>query len=89
MQTVEGELKEVRKTVDSMADKQKFWSMALWLDDERKRAGKLAKGLYKGKFGVWPRGLSDMPMRPDAAFYNYEKSRRIAWAKKMEKEKAA
>jgi superfamily II DNA or RNA helicase len=81
MQTVEGDLQEVRKSPVTMADKQRFWSMALWLDDQRERKGKLALGLYKGRFGVWPRGLDDCTLPPDQAFYNYEKSRRIAFAK--------
>lgn len=81
----EGELVEItgRKPKSSMADKQRFWGMALWLDRERGKGGKLAKGLYKGKFDVWPKGLSDIPMPPDAAFLSYEHSRRIAYAKRM------
>jgi DNA repair protein RadD len=83
--TAEGELVELtgRKPRETMADKQAFWSMALWLDRERNRGGKLAAGLYKGRFGVWPRGLRDAPAAPDRAFLNYEKSRRIAYAKRM------
>lgn len=73
----------------TMAEKQLFWSMALWLDQDRGRGGKLAKGLYKGRFGVWPRGLRDFPTRPDQAFWNYEKSRRIAWAKSKQSKGAA
>lgn len=80
----EGELVAIGSVkIASKADKQRFWSMALWLDDDRKRGGKLAKGLYKGKFGVWPQGLDATRLHPDTAFWNYEKSRRIAWAKKM------
>lgn len=61
-------------------DKQKFWSMARYIDQERGKGGKLAAALYKGKFDVWPRGLSDITTPPDAAFLSYEKSRRIAYA---------
>lgn len=83
--TAEGSLVELTpsKPRDTMADKQAFWSMALWLDRERAKGGKLAKGLYKGRFGVWPKGLIDAPRPADAAFLNYEKSRRIFWAKAM------
>lgn len=86
-----GELVQISGKVKlpTMADKQRFWSMALWLDDDRKRGGSLAKGLYKGKFGTWPRGLSHTLIRPDAAFMDYEKSRRIAWAKRKEAERGA
>ncbi len=90
VETVDGELVEVgRVRVPTMGEKQLFWSMALFLDRDRKRDGKLAKGLYKGKFGVWPRGLADIPTQPDQAFMNYEKSRRIAYAKKMEKSRVS
>jgi superfamily II DNA or RNA helicase len=85
--TQEGELVEIAggQARASMADKQAFWSMALWLDQERGRGGKLAKGMFKGKFGVWPNRLHDTPMPPDRAFVNYDKSRRIAYAKAMAK----
>lgn len=83
VEVAEGELaqisgKEKRATKE---DKQLFWSMALWLDRDRRRGGKLAKGLYRGKFGVWPQGLRDEHKHPDRDFFNYEKSRRIAFAK--------
>ena len=71
------------------ADKQTFWSMALWLDNERQRGGKLAKGMFKGKFGAWPNRLHDTLVPPDRAFLNYEKSRRIAYAKAMQARDAA
>lgn len=70
-------------------EKQRFYSMAIWLDRERNKGGKLAKGLYKGRFGVWPHMLKDAPLVPDAAFFAYEKSRRIAYAKRMAKQKGA
>jgi superfamily II DNA or RNA helicase len=81
----EGELIELtgRKVAETMADKQRFWSMALWVDQQRGKGGRLAKGLYKGRFGVWPRGLDHRPAAPDQGFLNYERSRRIAYAKKM------
>lgn len=75
--------------VPSKSEKQRFYSMALWLDAERDRGGKLAAGLYRGKFGVWPQGLDRVPLMPDRAFFSYEKSRRIAWAKRKEAERGA
>lgn len=87
-EAAEGDLVEITsKQKKSAWDKQEFWSMALWLDDYRERGGRLAKGLYKGQFGVWPRGLSDRRKPANQAFMNYERSRRIAYAKKMEKER--
>jgi hypothetical protein len=67
----------------TFADKQEFWSMALWVDRERGKGGKLAKGLYRGKFDVWPKGLSQHPKPPSPEFLSYEHSRRIAYAKRM------
>lgn len=85
VETEDGELIDItgRKVgpKHTMADKQRFWSMACWLDDERLKGGKLAKALYKSKFGVWPKGLRDAPVQPDMSFMAYEKSRRIAFAK--------
>jgi superfamily II DNA or RNA helicase len=85
IETEDGELEEITKSPAkpkaTMEEKQKFWSMACWLDDERMKGGKLAKALYKSKYGVWPRGLSDRPTQPDVWFMSYEKSRRIAFAK--------
>lgn len=86
--TATGELVRIDETAPRPAtksEKQRFWSMALWLSNKRGRGKKLAYGLYKGRFGVWPRGLSDVPTEPNQAFMNYEKSRRIAYAKMMEK----
>ena len=85
VETAEGELAQITggKKLPTLADKQAFWSMALWLDNERGRGGKLAKGMFKGKFGVWPNRLEDVLIPPDRAFLNYDKSRRIAYAKAM------
>jgi DNA repair protein RadD len=80
----EGELVEItagKPKAPTMQDKQKFWSMALAVDDMRKKDGKLAKALYRSKFGVWPKGLHDHSIQPDAEFFSYERSRRIAYAK--------
>ena len=87
----DGELKQIsgKVRVPTRDEKQAFWSMALWLDQDRGRGGKLAKGLYRGKFGVWPQGLLYAPRRPDAKFMDYERSRRIAWAKKMESQRGS
>lgn len=62
-------------------EKQKFWSMAQHVDRDRGKGGRLAKALYRAKFGVWPQGLSNSPIKPDSAFLAYEHSRRIAFAK--------
>jgi DNA repair protein RadD len=86
----DGDLVEITpKKRHTMAEKQRFWSMALWLDTTRNKSGRLAKGLYRGKFGVWPQGLDNIAVYPDAAFWNYEKSSRISYAKRMAKQQDA
>lgn len=70
-------------------DKQRFYSMALALADMRGKPVKFAAGLFKGKFGTWPRGLRDIPEPPTAVFLNWERSRRIEYAKRMEAQRGA
>lgn len=91
IEVTDGDLVEItgRKAKVTTAEKQRFWSMAIWVDRNRSKGGRLAKALYKGKFGVWPRGLIDTPIDPDRAFLNYEHSRRIAHAKRMAKQQGA
>lgn len=82
----DGELIELKPKAAKATrdDKQKFWSMAISVDKQRNKAGKLAKALYRSKFGVWPSGLFNDPVAPDAAFMSYERSRRIAYAKRRQ-----
>jgi len=91
VETADGDLVEIthKKAVVTMAQKQQFWSMALHLDQQRHKGRKLAKALYKARFGVWPKGLSDMQIAPDPAFMNYEKSRRISYANRNAKQQEA
>lgn len=70
-----------KKREPTREEKQAFWSMALHVDQQRQKGGKLAASLYKAKFSVWPRGMMDSPVKPDGAFLSYEHSRRIAFAK--------
>lgn len=79
----EGELVEfkAKPPKHNREEKQRFWSMANHVDQARGKGGKLAKALYRSKFGVWPQGLNDAPIQPDGAFLSYERSRRIAYAK--------
>lgn len=86
-----GDLAEVTGRVRRATneDKQRFYSMALSLADMRGKPHKFAAGLFMGKFGSWPKGLHEGRTNPDTAFLNYERSRRIAYAKRLEKERAA
>ena len=91
VEVLDGELVEVtkgaKKAAPTKADKQRFWGMALWLDRERSKGGKLALALYKARFDVWPRGLSDAPAAPDRAFLGWEHAHRIRRAKAFAKQK--
>lgn len=84
VKTVDGELTEITASAikTTKKEQQTFWSMALWLDGKRSKGGRLAKVLYFERFGSWPKGLQWTPLEPDQAFLNYEKSRRIAFAKR-------
>ncbi len=90
IETESGELVEITKGAKkkpTMPEKQEFWSMAMYVDEQRNKGGKLAKALYRGRYDVWPKGLDDTPKPPDAAFLSYETSRRIAYAKAKGKAK--
>ena len=84
VETVDGDLIELtpKKAKATKADKERFWGMCLWLARQRSYSRGWASHKYKEKFGVWPRGLYDVPVEPDQAFLNWEKSRRIAFAKR-------
>ena len=88
VETVEGELVKVTGSIrkPGRSEKQQFYGMALWHAGSRDYSPGWAANKYREKFGVWPKGLSDLPMEPDQAFLNYEKSRRIAFDKRRQKE---
>lgn len=90
VETVDGELIELtpQKAKSEKAtreEKQRFYSMAIWLAQERGYKIGWAANKYRERFTVWPRGLDEAPIEPDQAFLNYEHSRRIAWAKSKNK----
>ena len=87
VETVDGELieltpKQVKCEKATREEKQRFYGMALWLAGERGYKKGWAANKYREKFKVWPRGLDEAVTPPDKAFLNWEKSRRIAWAKR-------
>jgi DNA repair protein RadD len=88
VEAVDGALVAIGKKKVTMPDRQLFWSMALHLDRHRNKGGRLAKGLYKSRFDVWPRGLDNAPVQPDQAFMNWEHHSRIAYAKRMRRGEA-
>lgn len=91
VESAEGKLVQIggKSRRATRADKQAFWSMALWLADQRSYKPGWPRNLYFQKFGVWPRGLDATPMTPDRDFINWEKSRRIAYARRKDAEQGA
>jgi hypothetical protein len=47
-------------------DKQVWWSMMNWYMKYNGWSKGRAANVYREKFGVWPRGLEDSPVMPDA-----------------------
>jgi superfamily II DNA or RNA helicase len=81
--------KRVKKGEATIAEKQRFYSMALWHAFAKGHKPTSAAWSYKEKFRVWPRGLSDATKPPDAEFLNWAKSRDIARARAKAKARAA
>jgi len=66
-------------------NKQFLWSQCLGLSQLRGKTRDWAAGLYKHCTQVWPRGLMDIAANPTSELMGKERSRRIAYAKRMEK----
>ena len=63
-------------------DMRRFYGMAVHLCRQRGYKPGWATVKFKEKFGMWPpHGMPETPIPPDRAFLNWEKSRRIAWAR--------
>lgn len=81
---VAGELIELTGTRQSIRDeKQTFYSELLYIALERNYARGWASHKYKEKFGVWPKGLTEIGLPPTVKTLNWIKSRNIAWAKRI------
>jgi superfamily II DNA or RNA helicase len=88
-----GELKEITSGAASKikADKntkQLWWSMLLQIAHERGYKQGWAANKYREKFQVWPRGLDDYRIHPNAEVSNWVLSKQIAWAKRREADDA-
>lgn len=93
VEVAEGRLVEItgkagRKAPPTRDEEQRFYSMALWMADERGYSEGWAAHKYRERFGVWPRNLTRDRAPADPAFIGWEKSRRIAWAKGRAKQEA-
>lgn len=65
--------------------KQHFYSQLLHVANERGYSVGWVSHKYKDMFGVWPRGLNEVPAAPSTAVLLWLKSRQIRFAKAREK----
>jgi DNA repair protein RadD len=80
IESAEGELLEVtRKKKVTLEDKQKLYSELLYIEIEKGYKRGFAAQTYRNKYGVWPKGLNDLPVKPSDETMNYVKSRFIAY----------
>ena len=78
--TEQGELLEVSRKRTNIEDKQKIYAELLYIQWEKGYKQGFAAQMYRNKFGVWPKGLNDLPIKPSPETMNYVKSRMIAYS---------
>lgn len=82
IETVPGELLELQQANSKLhITNQAFWSELLQYAKVKGYKEGWAAHKYKEKFGVFPRGLSNVPKEPSRPTLNWIKSRAIAFAK--------
>jgi DNA repair protein RadD len=69
-------------------DPQEFYSGFLGIAKQRGYSEGWAAHAYKEKFGVWPRNLDNTPKEPTRRVIDYDRHRRIKYAKGREKAQA-
>ena len=80
VETVNGVMQELNGSV-AREDKQRFYSELVFVAQSRGYKPGWSAVKYKEKFGVYPRGLQDIPATPSHATLKWIQSRQIAWAK--------
>jgi len=80
----EGQLVQIggKKREPSKAEKQLWYSGFRFIQVERSYKPGWSANQYRNKFGVWPRGLSEIPTEPTPEIRNYVKSQMIRFAKR-------
>lgn len=77
-----GELRELAGGKTASTDqKQDIYSQLLWITRERNHKPGYAAVKYKARFGVWPRGLQEIPKPPTPALLRWIRSEVIAYSK--------
>lgn len=81
--TADGDIARVdgKMMAASRAARQRWYSEVLWICRERGYKPGWAANQYREKFGVWPRGLDDVPSQPGPEVASWVKSRLIRYAK--------
>jgi superfamily II DNA or RNA helicase len=81
VQEVPGEMRELKTSGTTFAEKQNWWSMLMYkvLYDGWGRNRALAQ--YRERYGVWPHGMSDVPATPSDEFNRWTKRSLIRFLK--------
>jgi superfamily II DNA or RNA helicase len=88
----DGELKQLTKKARAKAtmdDKQSVYSQLIHVRREKGYAPGWAAHAYRELFGVWPRGLSEVPKSPEPAVISWLKARNIRRAKAKSRQQHA
>jgi superfamily II DNA or RNA helicase len=82
-----GELVQLRGNArkPTRPEMQKFWSGLLWFCESRGYKRGWASNQYREKFGVWPRGMHDISMPPDATCSGWVTASAIRYRKGVER----
>jgi len=76
----QGDLLEVTRKKITLDDKQKLYSELLYIEVEKGYKKGFAAQMFRNKFGVWPKGLNDIPTVPSIYTRDYIKSRMIQFS---------
>jgi hypothetical protein len=74
-------MEELKSGKHSMQDKQEFWSMCQYKKLYNGWTDARCKASYHGLYGVWPKGLLDVPKPPDIKFEKTQKAQLIRYLK--------
>lgn len=80
VEAVPGEMVELKSSTNHLG-KQDYWSMCQHKVKFGGWSDKRALAAYKNKFGVWPKGLADVPMHPSLQFEKDAKAAMIRYLK--------
>lgn len=81
IETEDGELLEIKRKA-TKAQKQKWYSMLLYIAQDRGYSDGWVSHTYREKFGVWPNSLSHTVVEPDQEVSNFVKHKLIKFSKR-------